>query len=225
MERFLKTRREFVTLAVKCLAGAAVLGSPFSFAALPKPKAILFDAFPIFDPRPVFALVEELFPGKGAELSNAWRTRQFEYTWLRNSMAAYKDFWQVTQDALVFAATSLKLDLTPEKRDRLMDSYLKLRAYPDAADSLKAMRAAGLRLAFLSNFTVKMLQAGISNSGLDGMFDHLLSTDAVRAFKPAPALTRWGSTLLNVSARKWSLPPLLDGMPWAQKSSAIGHSG
>jgi 2-haloacid dehalogenase len=163
-----------------------------------KPKAILFDAFPVFDPRPIFALVEELFPGRRPELSNTWRARQFEYTWLRNSMADYKDFWQVTQDALIFAATSLKLDLTPEKRDCLMNAYLQLRAYPDVADSLKAMRAAGLRLAFLSNFTVKMLQTGISNSGLDGMFDHLLSTDAVRAFKPDARAYQMGVDTLKL---------------------------
>jgi len=180
------TRREFMSLTGKGLSGAALSGflSRLTWALPVKPKAVLFDAFPIFDPRPVFALVEEVFPGKGPELSNAWRTRQFEYTWLRNSMADYKDFWQVTQDALVFAANSLKLDLTPEKRDRLMNAYLQLRAYPDVLESLKFMRSAGLKLAFLSNFTVKMLQAGITNSGLDGMFDHLLSTDAVRAFKP-----------------------------------------
>jgi 2-haloacid dehalogenase len=182
-----KTRREFISFAGKTL-GAGMALSSFSFpvlAVLPvMPKAILFDAFPIFDPRPVFALTERVFPGKGPELSNAWRTRQFEYTWLRNSMLDYKDFWRVTQDALVFAANSLKLDLTPEKRDRLMNAYLQLRVYPDVLDSLKAFRTAGIKLAFLSNFTVKMLQAGIASSGLESMFDHLLSTDQVRAFKP-----------------------------------------
>jgi 2-haloacid dehalogenase len=180
-----KTRREFIALSAKCFGAAAVLSSPFSLAVPPvKAKAILFDAFPVFDPRPVFALAEEVFPGKGPELSNAWRIRQFEYTWLRNSMADYKDFWQVTQDALVFAAQSLKLDLTPEKRDRLMNAYLQLKAWPDVKDALKSLKSAGIKLAFLSNFTVKMLQAGVANSGLDGMFDHLLSTDQVRAFKP-----------------------------------------
>lgn len=183
-----QTRRDFISLAGKTLvAGMALSGSAFPsglLAAPAKPKAVLFDAFPVFDPRPVFALTEEIFPGRGPELSNAWRARQFEYTWLRNSLADYKDFWQVTQDALIFAANSLKLELTAEKRDRLMNAYLQLKAWPDVPEALKAMKTAGLKLAFLSNFTVKMLQAGIANSGLDGMFDHLFSTDQVRAFKP-----------------------------------------
>src|SRR5262245_60656337 len=84
-------------------------------------KAVVFDAFPIFDPRPIFALAEQLFPDRGAELGNAWRTRQFEYQWLRVLSRNYADFRQTTEDALVFSAEMLKLDLTPENRDQLMD--------------------------------------------------------------------------------------------------------
>jgi 2-haloacid dehalogenase len=149
-------------------------------------EAIAFDAFPIFDPRPVLALTEELFPGKGAELSQAWRTRQFEYTWLRTVAGRYADFWQVTEDALTFAAETLRLDLSPDKRSRLMRSYLELKTWPDVPDALKALKAAGIRLAFLSNFSKRMLEAGIKSSGLEGVFEHLLSTDEVRQFKPAP---------------------------------------
>lgn len=159
----------------------------------------MFDAFPVFDPRPVAALAEELFPGKGKELSDAWRTRQFEYTWLRNSMRDYRDFFHVIDDALVFAAHSLKLDLTPEKRQRLTSAYLQLRAYPDVAESLKALRVAGFKLSFLSNFTNRMMQTGIANSGLDGLFDHLLSTDMVQVFKPAPRAYQMGLDVLKLS--------------------------
>jgi 2-haloacid dehalogenase len=93
-------------------------------------KAVAFDAFPIFDPRPVCRLAEAFFPGKGAELSNAWRTRQFEYQWLRAVAGRYVDFWHTTEDALVFTARLLQLDLTPEKRARLMQRYLELKPGP-----------------------------------------------------------------------------------------------
>jgi 2-haloacid dehalogenase len=82
-------------------------------------KAIAFDAFPILDPRPVFAF-GELFRGKGADLANTWRTRQFEYMWLRTMSRQYADFRKVTEDALIFTAKMLKLELTSDKRDRLM---------------------------------------------------------------------------------------------------------
>src|SRR3984885_13397612 len=103
-----------------------------------KIRAVAFDGFPILDPRPVFALVNELYPEKGVELSNVWRTRQFEYTWLRTISRRYSDFWQVTDDALVFAAKALKVELTLEKHTRLMEAYLKLRCWPDVPAALSS---------------------------------------------------------------------------------------
>jgi len=155
-------------------------------------KAVAFDGFPVLDPRPVFALVDELYPERGVELSNLWRTRQFEYTWLRTISRRYSDFWQVTDDALVFAAKALKLELTPEKHARLMEAYLKLRCWPDVPAALSSLKKAGLQLAFLSNLTAKMLEAGIQNSRLDGVFDHVLSTDRVRVYKPDPRAYQMG---------------------------------
>lgn len=149
-------------------------------------RALAFDAFPIFDPRSVFALAEKLFPGHGAALSDAWRTRQFEYQWLRALSSRYADFGRATEDGLQFAAELLKLDLTPAKRTRLMDAYLELEAWPDAPAALKALRESGLRLAILSNATPRMLHAGIARSGLVDFFEHVISTDAIRTFKPDP---------------------------------------
>jgi 2-haloacid dehalogenase len=155
-------------------------------------KAVALDGFPILDPRPVFSLVDQLYPDKGAELSNIWRTRQFEYTWLRTLSGRYADFWQITNDALVFAAKALIVELTPEKHARLMDAYLKLRCWPDVPAALSAIKEAGIGIAFLSNLTAEMLEAGIRNSQLGGMFDHVLSTDRVRACKPDPRAYQMG---------------------------------
>ena len=185
--KIMLNRRNFLALAAGGAAGSVVGGvAEAAGAARSRARAIAFDAFPIFDPRPVFTLAEELFPGQGTELSQAWRTRQFEYTWLRTVAGRYADFWQVTEDALVFAARSLKLDLDPQPRARLMNAYLNLKTWPDVPQALRSLQAAGIRLAFLSNFSRRMLEAGIKNSGLEGMFEHLLSTDQVRQFKPAP---------------------------------------
>lgn len=180
-------RREFLNLAAAGIATGLLASNPLARAATSsKIKAIAFDAFPIFDPRPVFALAEQLFPGRGAELSNAWRTRQFEYQWLRALSRRYADFWQATEEALVFSAEMLKLDLTPDKREQLMDAYLGLKAWPDVPPALQSLRNAGIRLAFLSNATTKILDAGIKNSGLEGVFEHVLSTDEIKTYKPDP---------------------------------------
>jgi 2-haloacid dehalogenase len=180
-------RREYLNLFAGGIAAGVLLSTPVAQAATrPKIKAIAFDAFPILDPRPVFALVEQLFPGKGVDLSNTWRTRQFEYQWLRALAGHYADFWQATEDALVFAATLLKLDLTPDKRKQLMDAYLGLQVWPEVPLALQALKSAGIRLAFLSNATPKILDAGIKNSKLEGIFEHVLSTDQIKTYKPDP---------------------------------------
>jgi 2-haloacid dehalogenase len=82
----------------------------------------------------------------------------------RSLYGRYADFWQVTQDALVFAAKMLKLELIEEKRRRLMNSYLELKPFPDAPQALRTLKAAGLRLALLGNLTPQMQDAAIKNS-------------------------------------------------------------
>jgi 2-haloacid dehalogenase len=184
-------RRTFLAAAAAAAAAAATAGAAnITVAASPKPlaraKAIAFDAFPIIDARPIESRAEELLPGHGARLLSAWRTRQFEYTWLRTLAGRYVDFWQTTQDALVFAAGSLGLTLSADGRNELMHAYLQLKAWPDVLPALERFRAAGLRLAFLSNFTAAMLDAALDNAGLRGFFETHMSADRVRAFKPDP---------------------------------------
>lgn len=191
-------RREF--LLVTGGVATMLLSSASSSRAAPGPKikAMAFDAFPIFDVRPVFALAEALFPGKGTELSNAWRTRQFEYQWLRALSGQYADFWQATDDALVFSAKLLKLDLDREKRKKLMHAYLELKVWPDVLPALQTLKSAGIRLAFLSNATPQILDAGIKNAGLDGLFERVLSTDKIKTYKPDPRAYQMGVDALGL---------------------------
>ena len=179
-------RREFIYGSIATAAAGLFSHTEAATASAPKFKALAFDAFPIFDPRPIYSLAESLYPDKGIELANAWRTRQFEYQWLRAISGTYADFWQVTQDALIFSAKLLDLELSTAKRSQLMDAYLEMKAWPDAGQALASLRKAGVRLAFMSNATEKILQAGIRNSGLDGIFEHVISTDRIRTYKPDP---------------------------------------
>lgn len=186
------TRREFLVVAGGVATSLLASNSLVAANTKSKIKALAFDGFPIFDPRPIFAPAEQLFPGKGMELSNAWRTRQFEYQWLRALTGRYVDFWQATEDALVFSAELLKLDLTSDKRKQLMDGYLNLKTWPDVLPALQSLKSAGLRLAFLSNLTMKILDAGIKNAGLEGLFEHVLSTDKIKTYKPDPRAYQMG---------------------------------
>lgn len=186
-------RRQFLNLAAGGVATALCRSTPGAQTVTSaKIKAVAFDAFTTFDPRPVFALADRLFPGRGAELSNAWRIRQFEYQWLRALAGRYADFWQATEEALVFAANLLKLDLSVEKREQLMAAYLELKAWPDAAPALRSLRDLGVRLALLSNATLDMLDAWIRNSGLEGTYEYVLSTNRIETYKPDPRAYRMG---------------------------------
>jgi 2-haloacid dehalogenase len=190
-------RREFLTTGLG-LAGT-LLAPALAAAVRPsKYRAIAFDAFPVFDPRPIAARCEALFPGRGSELVGLWRTRQFEYAWLRAVSNHYADFERVTDDSLAFAAKALNLEMTAEKREQLVRTHFELEAWPDAMPVLTKLRDAGLRLAFLSNFTPGMLNGCIKFAGLQGVFDHVLSTDAARTYKPDPKAYALGTAALEL---------------------------
>lgn len=179
-------RRDFLRLA----AGGALACSTFAASEAAKSasrfKAIAFDAFPIFDPRPVAARVEALFPTKGSAIMNAWRTRQFEYQWLRALSGRYADFLQATDEALMFTSKQLKLDLSAEQRQQAMSEWSNLKVWPDVPETINALHQAGLRLVVLSNMTGPVLADGLKKARLDSLFEAILSTDQIRSYKPDP---------------------------------------
>jgi 2-haloacid dehalogenase len=152
----------------------------------PRFKAVAFDYFVIFNANSVVPAVEKAFPGKGADFTKAWRAKQFEYGFLRSITDRHADFFKVTEDALVYTAEAMKLDLTPQKRKSLLDAYLTLEAWPDAVDALRKLRASGIRVITIANFSPEMLKANAENAGITDLFDELLSTQANGTYKPDP---------------------------------------
>jgi 2-haloacid dehalogenase len=152
-----------------------------------KIKALAFDAYgTLFDVFSITALCDTLFPGNGGALAQLWRTKQLQYSLLRSMMGRYKDFWQLTEDGLVYACKSLKLDLTAEKRQQLMDAYLSLTPFPDVKPGLEALKKQGVRTAVLSNGEPKMLQAAVKGAGITALLDEIISVDEIKIFKPSP---------------------------------------
>ena len=193
------SRRSVLALGA---AGMAVgVSAPAWIRGTEEPAAIragAFDAFALFDPRPVFNACESMFPGRGAELAILWRTRQFEYQWLRSLSGRYADFWSVTRAALEFAARSLNLNLTGGQRDDLMQGYLFMSTWPDVQPALAALRRAGKHLIMLSNATDEILRAGVRNSAVESMFAELISTDRIKSFKPDPRAYQLGVDRLGL---------------------------
>ncbi|HYD79969.1 MAG TPA: haloacid dehalogenase type II [Paucimonas sp.] len=165
-------------------------------------QAIVFDAYgTLFDVYSIGMLAEKLFPKRGAALAELWREKQIEYTRLRTLCSTYKPFWEVTQDALVFACRKLGLDLTLDAQNQLMGQYAKLQAFPENLDVLRQLKALGLKLAILSNGNPEMLNAAVDAAGMHGLFNHILSVDAVKKFKTAPEAYQLGPDVFGVSAK------------------------
>jgi 2-haloacid dehalogenase len=180
-------RRDFIKLSATSVASTALLaGGADPVRAKGPIGAVVFDGFAVIDARPVAARIAEMFPDAAKPLMAAWRTRQFDYAWLRSMAGQYADFWRVTEDALTAAAESLGLKLTAQQRDELMQTHLALKAWPDAGPALRRLKATGMKLAFLSNFTAPMLDAAAKNSGLEDLLEPHLTTDLVKAYKPDP---------------------------------------
>ena len=148
-------------------------------------KAVVFDAYgTLYDIQSVAAVTEEAFPGYGEIVTQIWRIKQLEYTWLRSLMRRYQDFSVVTRDSLAYTLRVLGLKHDGGVFERIMDKYLHLELYPDATAALAAMR--GRKLAILSNGSSGMLNALVRNSGLDRVLDATISIDSQEIFKPAP---------------------------------------
>jgi len=175
------------------------------------PKAVIFDAYgTLFDVHSVVAAAEQMFPGQGEALSQLWRLKQIEYTQLRTlsdpAGARYSPFWDITLDALRYAARRLNLSLTGAGEKRLMDEYACLSAFPDVLPMLRRLREPrenGTRtgLAILSNGNPQMLDIAVKSAGMSGLFDHVLSVDAVRAYKPAAAAYALGTAAFDGAPR------------------------
>jgi 2-haloacid dehalogenase len=163
----------------------------------PSIKALAFDAYgTLFDVHSVSGVLKEHYPDRAEELSRLWRTKQLEYTWLLSLMGHYRDFWQITRDALIYTCRSLQVPLEPPVLERLLEAYLHLEAYPEVSAALKDMAA--VPRVILSNGSPRMLEALVENAGLSGAFSRIISVDVVKIFKPDPRVYRLAADALGL---------------------------
>ena len=162
--------------------------------------ACVFDAYgTLFDVHSAVARSGGALGDKAGPVSALWRQKQLEYTWLRSLMGAYADFWQVTGEGLDFALAANGIE-DAALRQRLMDLYLGLDAYPDVPDALDCLRAGGRKTAILSNGAPNMLRAAVDSADLASRLDAALSVDELRVFKPDPRVYQLAVDRLGVEA-------------------------
>lgn len=175
-------------------------------------QAIVFDLYgTLYDVHSVVQQCNASYPGQGMRISEIWRQKQLEYTWLRSLMGQYISFEQATHDALVYTCNHLKLNLDERTCTALCNAYLNLSPYPEVPATLQRLKDMGLPLAILSNGSVFSIDSVVKNSGLQEFFSHLLSVERVGVFKPdsrvytlaCQALDLPPSQILFVSSNAW----------------------
>ena len=167
--------------------------------------ALVFDAYgTLFNVHSVVAKCEQIFPGKGQALSQLWRTKQLEYSWLRSLMGRYIDFNCVTGDALTFACEALGLTCTEALRIELNQAYRTLQPFEEAIDSLQKLKIMqpARKLAILSNGAPEMLNAVVAHNQMESMLDSVLSADAASIFKPDPRVYQLAVDRLQIPASR-----------------------
>ncbi len=232
-------RREFMKIAgaAAAVTSAALATAPVSaqtamVGRFKGVKALAFDAYgTLFDVFSVTALCEQLFPGKGNQLAQMWRVKQLQYSLMRTTMGRHRDFWGLTEDGLVWAGKNLNLDLTPDKKKRLLDAYLSLAAFPDVKPGLETLKKQGIKLAILSNGEPKMLEAAAKSAGIRDLLDDVISVEEVKVFKASPRVYNLAAERMKVSnpelgfvsANNWdALGAVSAGLRtfWIQRSAA-----
>ncbi len=139
-------------------------------------KAVVFDAYgTLYDVQSVAAITEEAFPGYGEIITQIWRIKQLEYSWMRSLMRRYEDFSVLTRELLAYTLRILGKTYDEGVFARLMEKYLHLDLYPDGKAALAALK--GRKLAILSNGSSDMLNALVRNSGLDRVLDATISVE------------------------------------------------
>ncbi|MBZ6076343.1 haloacid dehalogenase type II [Microvirga puerhi] len=176
-------------------------------------KAVVFDAYgTLFDVHSAVMRHRAAIGPDATRLSDLWRTKQLEYSWVLSLAGRYEPFWTLTERALDYAlARCPAVDRT--LKPALLDAYRRLDAYDDARATLDGLRHRGLRTAILSNGDTEMLDASVSSAELGGSLDAVLSVDAARIFKTHPrayeiALAIFAAVadeIVFVSSNRWDI--------------------
>lgn len=176
-------------------------------------KLYVFDAYgTLFDVHAAVGRHAQAIGPQAERLSELWRSKQLEYCFVRSLMGVYRDFADITRDALLHAAARCG-GLDGALIERLLAAYEILDAYPDVRPNLEALKARGAKLAILSNGTPKMLASALAAAALEDVFDDVLSVDALGVYKTAPqvyqlAASRFGLAPGEISfqsSNRWDI--------------------
>jgi 2-haloacid dehalogenase len=147
------------------------------------PSIFVFDAYgTLFNVHAAIARCGKAGP-EAERMSDIWRTKQLEYTWTLTLAGHFVDFWVLTERALDYALARVPA-VDKEIKQKLLEAYFQLDAFPDARAALRALKAKGHRTGILSNGSPKMLKGAVDAAQIGGDLDAVLSVNSVKMFKP-----------------------------------------
>jgi 2-haloacid dehalogenase len=163
------------------------------------PALCIFDAYgTLLDVHSAVAKHATRIGPKADAVSALWRAKQLEYSWVRSLMRRHRDFWKLTGEALDHALRCFDIDDDALRAD-LLDAYLELAPYPEAADALRELRNNGIRTCVLSNGTPQMLERALRSAGIHDLLDGCFSIEAAGIFKPDPSVYEIPLKKMNVA--------------------------
>ena len=151
--------------------------------------SLAFDVYgTLIDTSGVYDALQKKVGDKAKIFMETWRSKQLEYSFRRGLMQNYADFSVCTSNALDFACLQLNCNLSEEDKNELMHQYTILPAFSDVEDSLVKLKAANYRLFAFSNGSAAAVKNLLQNAGIDHFFEAIVSVEAVKTFKPNPAV-------------------------------------
>lgn len=176
-------------------------------------SAFVFDAYgTLFDVHSAVRRHAGEIGPEGQLLSQIWRAKQLEYSWIGTLMGEHTDFWTLTERALEFAFRKVP-SADPALKERLLEAYWLIDCYPEVPRVLSALKTQGARLAILSNGSAAMLEAAVRSAALETLFDDVWSADTVGKFKTHPSVYELATTAWRVypgeisfqSSNRWDI--------------------
>lgn len=186
---------------LKSMASATLMAAVPASAA-PRIRGIAFDLFTLFDPRGVDHKVTAVLGPDAAALATTWKTRLFEYCWIRAASDRYEDFDHLVRASLSYASNAHGLEISDAVRGELESAFTELSPWPDTVPVLRELQARGLSLAPLANYSPRMIEALLRGADIPRFFSAIISTDRARTYKPDPRAYALGEKVLGLARQE-----------------------
>jgi 2-haloacid dehalogenase len=142
-----------------------------------------------------------------------WFVRLLHGSLVATLTDSYEDFASIARRSLDAVASRRGRSLPAAERDAILGTMRRLPAHPEVPDALSRLRSAGFPLATLTNSSPDMARAQLAHAGILDLFEHVLSVEEVRRYKPAVepyhmAAERLGvppSEIRMVAAHDWDV--------------------